>query len=62
MISILPEDDLDTQYYSPDFGSLTQVIGTVEDKPALPPECHNSEPVNAERAWKAVEDLCRGNG
>lgn len=60
MISILPEDDLDTQYYSPDFGSLTQVVGTIEDKPALLPECKIDSPVDAERAWKELQRACKG--
>lgn len=29
---------------------------------ALPPECHNVEPVNADKAWSVLVELCRGNG
>lgn len=43
-----------------DFGTTTQVVGTIEDKPVLPPECKIETPVDAELAWKELQRTCRG--
>jgi hypothetical protein len=45
---------------APEFGDTTQVVGTIQDRPGLPPECHNGEPVDVDRAWLELQRSCRG--
>ena len=62
MIPIIPESD-DATYCGglviADFGTTTQVVGTIED--VLPPECRIEKPVDPELAWKELQRACRGN-
>lgn len=37
-------------------------VDDIKPGPELPAECWNDAAIDVVKAWKAVEDLCRGNG
>lgn len=57
MIPILPQCMIDDDLS--DFGVLVEQL--TGRKPELPPEIHNSAPVDADRAHQVTQDMCRGN-